>query len=67
MYVNLQEKNHEIGQNSLGVHVRGAVAPVKNSDTSYFGEIWTIYVNLLKINNRSNRNNVASAVRSNGG
>ena len=46
IYVNLQEKNNEIGQNSLGVHVRGvwgAVAPVKNSNTSDFGEIWTIY------------------------
>ena len=44
----MQEKYNEIGHSSLGVHVRdgkGAVAPVKNSNTSDFGEIWTIFVN----------------------
>ena len=41
----------------------GEVAPVKNSNTSDFGEIWTIYVNLPKINNRIDLNNVANHVR----
>ena len=41
---------------------RWAVAPVKNSNTSNIGEIWTVYVNLTKINNRSDQNNVASHV-----
>ena len=40
----------------------GVVAPVKNSNTLDFGEIWTIYINLPKINNRSYQNNVASNV-----
>ena len=62
----MHEKYNETDSNFLGVHVRGAwgvVTPVKNSNTSDFGEIWTIYVNLPKINNRSDQNNVASHIR----
>ena len=43
--------------------LRGAGAPPKNSTRSDFGEIWTIYVNLPKIKNRNDQNNVASHVR----
>ena len=39
------------------------MAPVKNSNTSDFGEIWTIYANLPKISNTSDQNNIASHIR----
>ena len=42
IYVNLHEKNKETGKNFLGDPirgVRGAVAPIKNSVISDFGDI----------------------------
>ena len=62
----MHEKNNEIDHSSLGVHVRGAwgaVDPVKNSNASDFGEIWTKYLNFSKIINGSNQSNVVRHVR----
>ena len=62
----MHEINNEIGQNSLGGPLRGvgwAVALFKISTISDFGDICSKYVNLQKIYNANNQNNVASHVR----
>ena len=41
----------------------GGVSPPKNSNTSDFGEILTIYVNLPEKNNRNNPNSLGAPVR----
>ena len=48
IYLNLQEKNNEIGRNSA---------------ISEFGDIWTMYVNFPKISNETNQNDVGDHVR----
>ena len=57
--MNLLKKNNGSHQNSLGVHVKElwevqSLSPtLQNSNTSNFGEIWTIQVNLPVKNNRN--------------
>ena len=41
----------------------GGGSPIKNSNTSDFGEIWTINVNLPKKNNRSDKKPVGGLVK----
>ena len=68
----MPKKNDAIYQNYLGVNVRelcGVAAlepsppPLHNSDTSDFGEIWTIYLYLPKKNNGSDQNALGGHIR----